>query len=393
MSESRAGPRHDPGARLVLLGRQGAGKGTQCVRLSRHYVVPHISTGDMLRSAVREGTEFGLRAKEVMDRASWCRTTSWAASCASGSTATTRAAAVHPRRLPRTVPQAELLRDITIDDPLDLVIDLVVPIPVVLERLAARRVCTDCGANYSVDKPPGLWLGLRQLRRRGRAAGRRHPRGHPEAPRPLRAGDRALIAFSPTSSCSEIDDLGRPGRGHGPAHRRHRRAALAGLARHAPLRRGPGQDAPGREGWWPRCTKCIRAALRPGTTTAALDRIGRDVIERPGARSNFLGYRGTVPGRHLRVTNDVIVHGIPGPYVLEEGDIVSIDCGAIVDAWHGDAAFTAGGGHLQPRGGGPHRGHRAVPGGGDQRHAARGAAVRHRGRRSRRWPSRPGSRS
>jgi len=46
-----------PGARLILLGRQGAGKGTQCVRLSRHYVVPHISTGDMLRAAVREGTE------------------------------------------------------------------------------------------------------------------------------------------------------------------------------------------------------------------------------------------------------------------------------------------------------------------------------------------------
>ena len=56
-----------PGARLVLLGRQGAGKGTQCVRLSRHYVVPHISTGDMLRLAVREGTEFGKKAKEYMD--------------------------------------------------------------------------------------------------------------------------------------------------------------------------------------------------------------------------------------------------------------------------------------------------------------------------------------
>src|SRR5215216_225576 len=55
-----------PGARLVLLGRQGAGKGTQCARLSRHYVVPHISTGDMLRAAVREGTEFGRKAEEYM---------------------------------------------------------------------------------------------------------------------------------------------------------------------------------------------------------------------------------------------------------------------------------------------------------------------------------------
>src|SRR5215213_6158182 len=56
-----------PGARLVLLGRQGAGKGTQCARLSRHYVVPHISTGEMLRTAVKEGTAFGRKAKEYMD--------------------------------------------------------------------------------------------------------------------------------------------------------------------------------------------------------------------------------------------------------------------------------------------------------------------------------------
>ena len=53
-----------PGARLLILGRQGAGKGTQCVRLSRHYVVPHISTGDMLRAAVKEGTELGRRADD-----------------------------------------------------------------------------------------------------------------------------------------------------------------------------------------------------------------------------------------------------------------------------------------------------------------------------------------
>ena len=85
----------------------------------------------------------------------------------------------------------------------------------------------------------------------------------------------------------------------------------------------------------------IRAAIRPGVTTAALDRIGRDVIERRGARSNFLGYHG-FPAMICTSPNDVIVHGIPGPLVLHEGDIVSIDCGAIVDGWHGDAAFTAG---------------------------------------------------
>src|SRR4029079_9487192 len=56
-----------PGARLILLGRQGAGKGTQCVRLSRHYVVPHISTGDMLRTDAREGSELGLMDKTIME--------------------------------------------------------------------------------------------------------------------------------------------------------------------------------------------------------------------------------------------------------------------------------------------------------------------------------------
>ena len=55
-----------PGVRLIVLGRQGAGKGTQCVRLSRHYVVPHISTGDMLRAAVKEGTDLGQQAQSIM---------------------------------------------------------------------------------------------------------------------------------------------------------------------------------------------------------------------------------------------------------------------------------------------------------------------------------------
>ncbi len=85
----------------------------------------------------------------------------------------------------------------------------------------------------------------------------------------------------------------------------------------------------------------IRGAVRPGVTTAQLDAVGRDVIDRRGARSNFLGYHG-FPAVICASPNDVIVHGIPGPHVLHEGDIVSIDCGAIVDGWHGDAAFTMG---------------------------------------------------
>jgi methionyl aminopeptidase len=86
---------------------------------------------------------------------------------------------------------------------------------------------------------------------------------------------------------------------------------------------------------------CIDAA-RPGVTTAALDGVARDVLARRGARSNFLGYHG-FPGVICASPNDVVVHGIPDDdTVLEAGDILSIDCGAIVDGWHADAAVTVG---------------------------------------------------
>jgi methionyl aminopeptidase len=85
----------------------------------------------------------------------------------------------------------------------------------------------------------------------------------------------------------------------------------------------------------------IRSALRPGVTTLQLDWIGREVLERRDAGSNFLGYHG-YPAVICASPNDVVVHGIPDGRVLDDGDIVSIDCGAIVDGYHGDAAFTAG---------------------------------------------------
>src|ERR687891_1253233 len=85
----------------------------------------------------------------------------------------------------------------------------------------------------------------------------------------------------------------------------------------------------------------IGAALRPGVSTGQLDAIAREVLERRGARSSFLGYHG-YPAVICASPNDVVVHGIPDGRVLQEGDIISIDCGAIVDGYHGDAAFTAG---------------------------------------------------
>lgn len=89
----------------------------------------------------------------------------------------------------------------------------------------------------------------------------------------------------------------------------------------------------------------IRAALLPGTTTGELDAIGREVLARRGATSNFLGYHG-FPAVVCTSVNEVVIHGIPGDRVLREGDLVSVDCGAIVEGWHADAAFSAGVGEI-----------------------------------------------
>jgi methionyl aminopeptidase len=90
-----------------------------------------------------------------------------------------------------------------------------------------------------------------------------------------------------------------------------------------------------------------RAAARPGVTTADLDAVAVDVLERRHARSNFLNYHG-FPAVICTSPNDMIVHGIPGDYRLAEGDIMSIDCGAIVEGYHADAAFTMAIGDVAP---------------------------------------------
>jgi len=79
--------------------------------------------------------------------------------------------------------------------------------------------------------------------------------------------------------------------------------------------------------------------VRPGISTKQLDELAEEHIRGCGATPSFLGYHGFT-GSLCTSVNDEVVHGIPGPRVLEEGDLISIDCGAIVDGWHGDAAIS-----------------------------------------------------
>jgi methionyl aminopeptidase len=83
---------------------------------------------------------------------------------------------------------------------------------------------------------------------------------------------------------------------------------------------------------------CTEAAV-PGLTTADLDKVARGVLEKRAAKSNFLNYHG-FPAVICTSPNNTIVHGIPGSYRLRDGDILSIDCGAIIEGYHGDAAIT-----------------------------------------------------
>ncbi len=95
-----------------------------------------------------------------------------------------------------------------------------------------------------------------------------------------------------------------------------------------------------------------RAAVKPGVTTGELDRIAADVLKKHGAKSNFFGYGVPVlppfPGVICTSVNEQVVHGIPGKRRLKDGDIVSIDAGAIVDGWHADAAVTIPVGDISP---------------------------------------------
>jgi adenylate kinase len=143
------------GPRLVLLGKQGAGKGTQAARLAERYGIAHVATGDLFRAAAAAGTPAGREAEEYMNRGDLVP-----------DDLTLRI--VEERfaedglveqgfvldGFPRTLRQAEKLEGVLDGHPLDLVINVDVPTEIVLDRIAGRRVCENCGTTYHVSAPP-----------------------------------------------------------------------------------------------------------------------------------------------------------------------------------------------------------------------------------------------
>jgi adenylate kinase len=142
----------DTALRLILFGRQGAGKGTQAARLAEHYDIPHVSTGDMLRAAAASGSEFGQQVKEIMDSGALVSDQVMEGVVAERLAQPDAAAGFLLDGYPRTPPQADYLQGLLAPDGVSLAIDLEVPEDVVVGRITGRRVCRVCGTIYALGR-------------------------------------------------------------------------------------------------------------------------------------------------------------------------------------------------------------------------------------------------
>jgi adenylate kinase len=149
-----AEPSADATLRMVVLGRQGSGKGTQATRLSATYGPPHVSTGDAFRAAAASGSELGRTLKSYMDRGELVPDDVVVGVIREHLFGPGAPAGFILDGFPRTVAQAEALAEMASPRGIDIVIDLEADTEEVLQRMAGRRVCTKCGATYNiVDNP------------------------------------------------------------------------------------------------------------------------------------------------------------------------------------------------------------------------------------------------
>jgi methionyl aminopeptidase len=313
----------------------------------------------MLRAARRAGTSLGRRAQGYMDRGDlvpdelimeMMEERFQQSDCARGFLLD---------GFPRTLAQAQGLDRILIrlGWSLDAVFDLVVSEAELIRRLSGRRVCPQCDRIYHVDTMPPQREGI--CDDCGVALVQRED-DQPEAIR-----NRLRVYQAETAPLIDYyTDQGLLRAIDGSIDVDHTYAQIVAALGKAPAV-GARRAAPAETGH-PRiktdqdvermrragrvvalALEKLQQAVAPGMTTAEIDRIARDTIAGLGGAPSFLGYRG-YPASVCTSVNDEIVHGIPGARVLQPGDIVGIDLGAIVDGFHGDAAITVPLGRISP---------------------------------------------
>ena len=335
--------------KMILLGAPGAGKGTQAERLCKVLNIPTISTGNILRAAVKNGTPTGKQAEAYMK---------------AGKLVPDEViiGIIHDRLdeddckngyildgVPRTIAQAESLEKagIRFDD----VISIEIPDEAIMERMSGRRVCEHCGASYHLVAVPPKVPGVCD------SCGGKLIQRHDDEPETVKhrlevyhKETEPLKDFYAREGSPEIGGKSTLCGGHNQGHpqRPEEMKLMITLksAHEIELMRRAGK-----------ITAAARALagemVKPGVTTQEIDRAVEHFIRKQGAVPSFLHFPGppgvrAFPGSVCASVNDEIIHGIPGPRVLQEGDIVSIDVGAYIGGYHGDCAATFPCGKVSP---------------------------------------------
>jgi adenylate kinase len=141
---------------IVVLGKQGSGKGTQCQILSEHYSIPHVSTGDILRAAVKAESPLGLEVKAIMDRGELVADDLIMGLVADRLAEPDATAGALLDGCTRTRGQAEALEELLGGDGIALALSIDVPTELVTDRLSSRRVCQECGTIYRDSDPAAI---------------------------------------------------------------------------------------------------------------------------------------------------------------------------------------------------------------------------------------------
>ena len=142
--------------KIVMLGAPGAGKGTQAKMIAENYKIPHISTGDMFRLNIKNGTELGMEAKKYMDQGLLVPDELTVRIFLDRVAQDDCKAGYVLDGFPRTIPQAQVLEEALdkLGDKIDYAIDVVVPDENIIRRMGGRRACTSCGATYHIEHVP-----------------------------------------------------------------------------------------------------------------------------------------------------------------------------------------------------------------------------------------------